>query len=138
MARTTPLLVAGVIEVDLDEIPDLTPFIDVANELVTEVCENGPADPAYSLARLTYIETWLAAHFYAIRDPRTAIEGVGTLRTHYMHKVDLMLKQTTYGQQAMLLDTAGGLAALSNSMNDIKGARSGVYWVGTPHEESEL
>ena len=125
MARTTPELVAGIIEVDT--AIDLSPFILPANELVTELCV--PA--GYSDERLELIERWLSAHFYAIRDPRPVTERAGSVWFTAQSKVDLFLSVTHYGQQAMMLDTAGGLA----NLNKQKTRRSlSVHWLGTEEE----
>jgi hypothetical protein len=124
MPRTTPAAVSAIIEVDA--AIDLTPSIETANALVTELC----AASGYSAARLELIERWLAAHFYAIRDPRAASEGAGGVSASYQHKVDLHFNQTTYGQQAMLLDTAGNLAALQAMMAQGKG-RVKAFWLGS-------
>lgn len=108
--RTTPTAVGKIIELD-PTITDITPFIDIASELVTEICV--PA--GYTDSRLEMIERWLAAHFYAIRDPRYASEKAGSVGASYQHEVGLNLAVTTYGQQAMILDTKGGLANLNKS-----------------------
>lgn len=130
MARTDATNVAKVIEVD-EEI-DLTPFIDTANELVTEMCtgDNGP-DPVYSANRLELIERWLAAHFYAIRDMRPANEKAGPVGVAYQHEVDLNLANTMYGQQAMVLDTNGGLATLNKQTEEGGPREVGLTWLGT-------
>jgi hypothetical protein len=128
MARTTPELVRGVIEVN-DEI-DLDPFISASNKLVTARC----SDAGYDTDLLQEIETWLAAHFYAIRDPRTTFEGVGAAQLSYESKVDIGLKVTRYGQQAMRLDYAGGLASLDNTLNKITTnltERKRITWLGS-------
>jgi len=130
--RTTDALIRGILDVDT-AITDLDPFILIANEIVTEVC----SDSSYTAARLVIIETWLAAHFTAIRDVRRDTERVGTVSEVYQYKVDLNLHQTQYGQQAMLIDTAGNLAALSKKMTDgIDTSNVGATWVGT--EEDDL
>lgn len=122
MPRTSSTAVQGIIEVDEDA--DLTPFIETANALVTEVCV--PA--GYDAARLELIERWLAAHFYAVLAPRAIVEQVGSagggVREQYESKVDLGLSITRYGQQAMMLDTTGGLAALNQAT--IKGTARGI------------
>ena len=123
--RTTDAKVAGVIEVDSDI--DLTPFIAVANELVTEVC----SDSGYTDARLVQIETWLAAHFYGVRDQQVASEQAKGVRVDYQYKIGLMLMQTKQGQTAMMLDTDGNLAALSKRMEEGKSGTIGVSWMGT-------
>lgn len=132
MARTDATKVGKVIEVD-PTITDLTPFIDAANELVTELCE----PEGYSEPRLTMIETWLAAHFYAVRDPRSTNEAAGSVSAAFESKVDLALNITRYGQQAMLLDTAGALASLNQQTVDTGGSSPrafGVSWGGTDLE----
>jgi len=124
--RTTEAAVEGIIEVDV-AIP-LAPFIEAANQLVTDVC----GDAGYSTAKLELIERWLAAHFYAVRDPRATQERAGAVGVTYESKVDLNLALTRYGQQAMLLDTAGGLATLNKRVAEGKVAITpSVTWVGT-------
>jgi len=107
MARTTEESVQGIIE--HDATISLTPFIEVANALVTELC----TDDSYDDTRLELIERWLSAHFYAIRDPRAESEKAGSVSVKYQSKVELGFDVTHYGQMAMRLDTAGGLAALN-------------------------
>jgi hypothetical protein len=126
--RTTPSLVAGIIEVDPSI--DLDPFILTASELVTEVC----AIASYTVGRLELIERWLAAHFYAIRDPRTTQERAGSVGANFESKVDLNLALTRYGQQAMMLDTQGGLAALNKSILSGGSRVASVTWLGTVPE----
>lgn len=130
--RTTEALVRGIIETDDTNIPDLTPFIAASNELVTECC----SDSSYDATRLEMIERWLAAHFYAIRDPRAASEKAGSVSANYQYKVDLNLAVTTYGQMAMILDTAGSLAALN--IRTAKGLKKVVAltWLGTDYTEA--
>jgi len=123
--RTTSGAVEGIIEVDVTI--SLEPFMLVANELVTEVC----SDAGYSDERLELIERWLAAHFYTNRDPRPVNERAGPVSVTYQSAVALNLNTSHYGQTAMMLDTAGGLAALSKQ----KPKRiASVTWLGTAEE----
>lgn len=131
MARTTDELVGGVVEVD-DSIT-LTPFIAIANELVTELC----TDSDYTDARLTYIETWLAAHFYLIRDQAVAMERAGSVQVQYQYKIGLMLAQTKHGQTAMALDTEGNLAALSKRLEEGEPAGIEFTWLGTDYDTED-
>ena len=131
MARTTEALVKGIIEVD-DAI-SLIPFIDIANELVTECC--GAAD--YSVTRLKLIETWLAAHCYTIRDMRAESEKAADTSEKKQSKVDLGFDTSHYGQMAMRLDTAGGLAALNKKSKEGGKVTVGIGWLGTPETEVE-
>lgn len=138
MPRTTFANVAAIIELDPAIVSDdatLLPFSTVANELVTEWCVgplHGPIAPevAYSDTRLELIERWLTAHIYTNRDPRAASEGAGSVSASYQSRVDLGFDTSHYGQTAMRLDTAGGLARLNSIMK--KGLpRVGVAWLGT-------
>jgi hypothetical protein len=132
MARTTDAAVAGIIEVDTNIT--LTPFIETANQMVTDAC--GEAD--YTEAKLELIERWLAAHFYAIRDPRATAERAGPVGANFESKVDLGLAITRYGQQAMALDTEGGLRALSEQATGGPGRiTAGVTWLGTDDWEDD-
>lgn len=132
MARTTPDLVRTI--ADADDGVDLMPFIQAANELVTEVCA---APGVYSSGRLQMIESWLAAHFYHILDPQASQETVEGIQVTLDTRVDLGLAVTKYGQQAMRLDTGGYLAALDNAMKTVTktlpggGKKVGVTWLGT-------
>ena len=111
--RTTDELIEGI--ADVDATISLTPFITVANEIVTEICE----PLGYSSSRLVLIETWLAAHFYAVRDPRIKTQsadiGIKVSAT-FEGQSAMGLNFTRYGQQAMMLDTLGGLARWQASM----------------------
>lgn len=140
MPRTTSIAVAGIIEVDAS-IP-LTPFIEAANYLVTEVCApalDANSDPYYSDPDLELIERWLSAHFYAVRDPRETMVQASTVRQQFESKVDTGLAITRYGQQAMRIDRFGGLAALDNALRTVvgilpTGRRPKSRWLGTSND----
>src|SRR6185369_6739974 len=120
--RTTSTLVRGIVDADLDV--SLDPFIDAANELVTEICsfvEDVDGNLRYTSSRLELIERWLAAHFYCILDARGRRERVSSLTFESQSKVDLGLDVTHYGQQAKRLDTAGGLAKLDDKTKTTAG-----------------
>ena len=124
--RTTDAAVQGIIDTDAT-IP-LTPFIETANNLVTELCTATP--PGYDATKLELIERWLSAHFYAVRDPRTVAETAGSVSDTFRGKVALHLDQTVYGQQAMLLDTFGNLASLNLRMKGKGSGSPSVSWAG--------
>jgi len=130
MARTTSEAVAAIVEVDVSI--SLTPFIEVANALVTECCAD-----AYDATRLELIERWLAAHFYTVRDMREVSEGAGGVSASYQSAVALGFDSSHFGQMAIRIDTVGGLAALNERVK--KGKRVGVVfqWLGTEKEELE-
>jgi hypothetical protein len=111
------------------EIPDgvdPTIFITTANQLVTDVCGGF----GYSAGKMALIELWLAAHFLATSDlgqeSRLTSETLSDGSQAYMNKVDFNLKLTTYGQQALILDTEGGLAQLAKA----DGGKLQLDWLG--------
>jgi len=135
MARTTAANVGKVVEVDASI--DLEPFIDMANELVTECCV-GVNDTEYTAVRLELIERWLAAHFYVIRDPRLASEGIGPMREQAQNpQVQMAFHGTKEGQQALLLDTYGGLAALSARIAGGGKKAAAIIWGGTTDQDED-
>jgi len=131
MARVTDAEVEAII--DYDDTIDLTPFITVANQLVTELC----TDSNHSDARLLEIERWLSAHFYHIRDQHVSQERAGEVGVNYQYKVDLAFNQTKYGQQALLLDTGGSLAQLNKRILEGESATVSVVWMGEDYDAED-
>lgn len=123
--RTTEAAVKALVDVESGK--DLTPFITVANELVTECCVGGD----HSDTRLELIERWLAAHFYAVYDSQAQSEQAGAVRVAFEGRADMFLERTKYGQQALILDTEGSLAALNSRVKKGKVKSVGVTWLGT-------
>lgn len=134
-ARTTAAAVRKIIEVDgviITADTDLDPFIEAANSIVTNACVvsllyTSPTDDV----NLELIERWLAAHVYAVRDPRTHTEKAGSVAAGYESKVDLYLANTRYGQMAMMVDTRGGLAALNRMPQFASKLKVGIIALGT-------
>jgi len=125
--RASPSDVTAIIDFD-PSITNLQPFIDAANELVTELCA---MVSTYTDARLKMIETWLAAHFLAVRDPRYASESMGAASASYQASPGPNLSLTPYGQQAMLLDTNGSLAWIDKHISQGKRAKVSISYLGT-------
>lgn len=125
MARTTEAAVGKLIE--LSPSVDITPFIETANVLVTDCC--GAA--GYTADRLELIERWLTCHFYQIREQQVESEKAGSVSQKFRGKVDLLLNLTHYGQQAMVMDSKGGLAKLNKQLTDGAVAKIGVTYLGT-------
>lgn len=133
MPRTTRAQVAGIIELDPEIITsdaDLLPFIELANELVTECC-TGTKGPAveYTETRLELIERCLTAHLYTARDPRVESERAGSVGSKFQSKVDLGFDGSQYGQAAMRMDSNGGLASLNENAKKGK-TKVGMHWLG--------
>ena len=136
MARTTADNVEAIIEIDSGI--SLTPFIEVANALVTEVASAATdSDGAlvYDATRLELIERWLAAHFYHIRDPKASREEVDDVAATYRSAVEIGFNSTHYGQMAMRIDTNGGLSRLDNSIKSGKSNTVSLSWLGKTKTE---
>jgi hypothetical protein len=129
MARVTSAEVQEIIEVD--STISLTPFITVANLMVTKHC----VDTTFTADELKEIERWLSAFLYAVRDPRTTSEGAEGVSVSYQKSSSLGLDVNEYGQMAKRLDWSGALAALDNSTKN--GLRRSVTleWLGTENDE---
>ena len=128
--RTTQTEVEAIIEVDTSSIPDLTPFIAVASMLVDAVVDT--VENAYTNTEATIIETWLSAHFYAIRDNRVDTEKAGPVSQKNQFRVGLNLNVTIYGQNAMIADYKGGLGILNKNIQEGKRTKVELFWAGTP------
>lgn len=105
--RVTEAEVKDIIDTDLTE-EQIRPFIEAASQLITDTLSG----EEYGTITLKEIERWLSAHFIAIRDPRVAQEKIGDAAVTYQGKTGLGLDHTSYGQQVLLLEHHGVLAAL--------------------------
>ncbi len=106
MSLITDDEVKAIIDTDLT---DLVPFIAAAHVIVSEDLTG----KGMTVSRLTEIERWLAAHFVAMREDGARLTDVETGDGQYTFGGELgqELKFTRYGQQALLLDNSGTLAA---------------------------
>lgn len=125
--RTTSTAVLNLIE--LDEGVTVTQFIESANMLVTEKCDT--VANSYSVERLEMIERYLAAHFAAVKYPRTTSESAAGTSESYQTSVGMFLELSTFGQHAMILDTGGGLARLNKNIKDGIRSVASLMWMGT-------
>lgn len=108
--RSTEAEVKEIINTDLTD-EQVSPFLKSANLLVTSVLTG----KGYSDAVMEDIELWLAAHFVAIRDPRTTKEKIGDAEDTYQGKFGDKLNGTSYGQQVLLIEYKGVLAEISST-----------------------
>lgn len=134
MSRVTPTDVKDVLAFT-PSVADLQPYIDAANELTTELCGG-----LYDDARLTNIEKFLAAHFVAVGDKNyyagmVTMESMGEQNTQYAAPKPSDFSVTAYGQQALLLDTKGGLAYLTFHVAKGKRAKVGIVHLGTSRRQ---
>lgn len=129
--RTTNEAVLALIELDAGISP--AQFIELANELVTEVC----VPLGYTSTRLELIERWLSAHFCAVAYPRTSSESGGGVSESYQVSPGMGLDLTSYGQQVKLLDTKGGLAKLDKDTKAGIRSVAGINWLGSTPTETD-
>lgn len=127
MSRTTAEAVGKLVEVPTGF--DLAPFIETASALVDDCC----ASVGYDATRLELIERWLSCHFFQMREQAVESEKAGSVSAKYRGKVDLALNVTHYGQQAMILDTKGGLARHNKQIVE---GKSGIK-IGVTHLAEE-
>jgi len=127
VARITDTDVVALIEVN-SQIP-LTGFINTANLLTTWLSECD-TDSELSAAELTQIEAWLAAHFYAQRDPQYQVKKTGNASATFQGSTGMHLDGTWWGQQAMMLDTTGCLARRNEEVKTGRKRKAGVLWAG--------
>jgi len=109
--RATEAQVKEIIDTSLTE-EEVSPFLKVANQMVTDLV----SDEGYASGTLQEIERWLAAHFVAIRDPRVAKEKIGDAQADYHGKSGMSLNFTPYGQQVMVIEYKGKIAAAVMAM----------------------
>lgn len=129
--RTDDEAVEAIIEVEEDDV--LTPFIEAASFLVDRLlvdATDSSGNIVHDSTSLELVERWLAAHFYAVRKPRASSERAGPVGETLMHKVDLNLSVTMYGQQAMLIDVSGELAAWNADVTQGKTKTATSVWLG--------
>ena len=119
--------------VDVDDSISLTPFINASNELVTELC----TDSDYTDTRLAMIEAWLAAHLYLMRDQIAASEKAGSVSVSYQYKTGFHFQLTKHGQTAMMLDTAGNLAAFNKRLEEGESASISINWLGEDYDSED-
>jgi len=109
-ARTSETAVKAIIDTELT-VDEVAPFLSTAHVMVDALLTG----EEYGEDLLTQIETWLAAHFVAVRDPRISKEKAGEGDWTYHGKSGLGLNHTPYGQQVMILDHHGVLAEVAAS-----------------------
>lgn len=138
MPRTTRDLVGMLVEIDEEFWPNLDPHILSANVIVTKKCVSD--DDPLTEEHAELVERWLAAHFYAVSDPQSTYEQAGSVSIKFESKVDLGLNLTRFGQQAMVVDTTGGLAAWNAEIQNGRGGRLSArfQWLGTPKADEDL
>jgi hypothetical protein len=108
MARTTPAEVKRIIDTDLTD-DDVNAYISGATEIVTSILGT---DTTISDELKCNIEMWLAAHLIAsTREQQIQSAGAGGAKVTYQGQTGIGLNATLYGQQVLVMDTTGKMAA---------------------------
>jgi len=113
--RTTAVLVQSVLNTDYDTInvPDLTPYITAGSSITDDVSSNDDQS-VMTAAKLTIVETWLAAWAYCCMDQTYQSRNTGKAGGSFKGQTGMNLNSNHYGQTAMMLDTSGYLRAMAN------------------------
>lgn len=116
--------------ISTDTTLDLSPFIDAASGLVDRVkaCDT---EGLLSSDQLRRIETWLAAHFYALRDQVYQSKSTQSASATFQGQSGLGLDGTQYGQMAKTLDFTGCLAEIDRDSRKGK-INVEMTWLGKP------
>lgn len=127
--RTTSADVAAAVKTQPSV--DIEPHIRTASRVVDHLVANDSSGVLSD--ELQYeIETYLAAHFYALLDPQFRQESRGKASASFiLGKEGEGFKATPWGQQAIALDVSGQLGAMSSGKTKLK-----VTWLGTPQREA--
>ncbi len=126
--RTTREAVRAIIETDSNVNVDV--FIDTANTLVTYVVTKDTAS-VLTTALLIKIEEYLAAHFYALKDPQYEQKKTDKASATFQGKTAMGFDSTWWGQTAKRLDVSGTLAILDKEPR----AKASLSWLGLPPSE---
>lgn len=115
--------------VDASSSINMAPFIRRANALTDKVAAADTTSLLTS-ALLIEIETCLAAHFYARRDPQYRAKSTNRASAEFQGRSGMRLDGTDWGQDAIALDVTGYLDSLSRGRHKV-----GVTWLGKPRSE---
>jgi hypothetical protein len=109
MARVTADEVKAIASDDLPSDAVLSVFIDIATAMV----DDRLAEKSLTDTVLKILEMYLSAHFAVLKYKYNISSKIGPSSDSFANQVDLGLNQTVYGQQAVVLDSSGTLAALN-------------------------
>lgn len=126
MPRASDDDVRAIIETD----PNLSMvgFLEAASVLVGRAAECATKRGiTISEKELRVMETWVAAHFYAARDPQYVSKSTGRASASFQRTSGTRLDSTDYGATAIMLDPSGCLETAS------KGAVVQTAWLGTEY-----
>ena len=109
-------------------------FIDTASSLIDKV-ESCDTANELSAKDLRLIETWLAAHFYAIRDQQYQAKTTEGASATFQGQTGMYLDSTQWGQQAITLDITQCLAKINAEAKEGGKRTASLEWLGKPPSE---
>jgi len=118
--------------VDSDITINIAPFIEAATVLMSRV-QTCATDRNHTLTadEIRVITTYLAAHFYAIRDPQYASVRTERAAAKFQGKTAMGLKYTPWGQVAVDMDVSGCL-------KELDGPKARLQWLGkAPSDQTD-
>ena len=123
--RAVEATVRAVIDTD-NKVP-MARFIATANAL-TDYVSAQDTGSVLNTALLLEVETYLAAHFYALYDRHVGLhtEKIGEASADYQGKTEMRLDSTLWGQQAIALDVSGTLSLVNKGSTKLT-----LTWLGT-------
>jgi len=125
--RTNENLVREVI--DTDPNMDMSVFLQAASALVDRLEEVATGNSqTVTAVLLKNIETYLAAHLYAIRDQQPTQSSTQKAEMSFQGKWGFGLNHTSWGQVAVTLDWTGFLADLTSEGGN---QQTILTWAGT-------
>lgn len=130
MPRTRDDEVQQLVEVDADL--NLASFIATASSIVDDLEEEHPGK--LSTAKLALVESWLAAHFYSLRDQQYSSKSIGGASGSFQGQTGMGFSSTFYGQTAMRLDRTGYLAKLDKEATEGGKRKIQLEWLGTDED----
>lgn len=123
--RTDPEQVKGVLLDTYNGSANLSPFMRGA-KIITDAMIRCAQKKGITHTddEIIEIETWLAAHGYAMSDQVAESERDLNANVTYQGKTDMALNATKFGQHALSLDYSGCLNAIG------KHRKQSILWLG--------
>jgi hypothetical protein len=121
--RTSGDLVKAIFDTDYTAA-QLAPFVRTANIVVnTHLTGKGLSSDV-----LKEVETYLAAHFATLDDPRVKTEKIGNeYSATYQGETGMGFSSSHYGQMALMLDSSNSLASLGKKRARIRVLRTPAH-----------
>lgn len=125
--RTTAAQVQKVLVNDYDGTTDLTPYIELASDIVDQVLVIAASrSQALSVVTAEIVERWLSAHYYTKMDPTYASKSTGGASASFVRG---SAEPEPYKDAAINADTSGALNAI------LKRLVARGFWGGKKCEE---